>query len=535
MSSQIDPSTLPAWQRLRELAETVGKRTTAELIDERVGALTAQMAEITLDYSRQRVNSDVMHELFALAKQAGVAEQRDAMFAGAAVNSTENRAALHTALRGSFLGNSNVIDAHELAQSVLADMGEFADGVRSGSITGSTGKAFRTVINIGIGGSDLGPAMAYQALRPFVDPDITVRFVSNLDPDDIHEALDGADPETTLFLIASKTFTTAETMTNARVAREWLCLALDSDAVTSHFAALSTAHAEVADFGITADRTFGFWEWVGGRYSLGSAIGLSLMIAIGPQSFGRMLDGFASVDEGFRSAPDETNVPLIMGLIGVWNRTFLDIPTVAVLPYAHRLRRFPAYLQQLVMESNGKSVRHDGAPVSYPTSPVYWGEPGTNGQHSFHQLLHQGTDDVACDILVFAHSSGSNQQQQLELVAHAVAQASVLTRGRDADDVVRSGVDAEMAAHRAMPGNRPTSVLIARELDPFTLGALIALYEHAVFVEAAVWGINAFDQWGVELGKQVAGDISDSWDAPDAAGFNRETLATLAMIRAYGT
>jgi len=535
MSSQIDPSTLPAWRRLRELAQTVGKQTTAELIDQRAGALTAQMAEITLDYSRQRVDSDVMHQLFALAKQAGLAEQRDAMFAGGAVNSTENRPALHAALRGSLDDNANVRHASESARAVLADMGEFADGIRSGSITGSTGKAFQTVINIGIGGSDLGPAMAYQALRPFADPKISVHFVSNLDPDDIHEALATADPETTLFLIASKTFSTAETMANARVAREWLCSALDSDAITSHFAALSTAHAEVAAFGISAERTFGFWEWVGGRYSLGSAIGLSLMIAIGPAAFTRMLDGFASVDEGFRFASDDMNIPLIMGLLGVWNRTFLDIPTVAVLPYAHRLRRFPAYLQQLVMESNGKSVRHDGAPVSYPTSPVYWGEPGTNGQHSFHQLLHQGTDDVACDILIFAHSSESNQHQQRGLVAHAVAQAAVLTRGRDANDVVRSGVESEMAAHRAIPGNRPTSLLIARELDPFTLGALIALYEHAVFVEAAVWGINAFDQWGVELGKQVAGDISDSWDEPEAANLDRETLASLAIIRAHDT
>ena len=535
MSSQIDPSTLPAWRRLRELAETVGKRTTAELIDERAGALTAQMANITLDYSRQRVNSDVMHELFALAKQAGVAEQRDAMFAGDAVNSTENRPALHAALRGSLDGNMNVIRARELAQSVLIDMSEFADGIRTGSITGSTGKAFRTVINIGIGGSDLGPAMAYQALQPFADPEITVHFVSNLDPDDLHEALDAADPETTLFLIASKTFTTAETMANAHAAREWLCSALDSTAVTSHFAALSTAHAQVEAFGISSEQTFGFWEWVGGRYSLGSAIGLSLMIAIGPQAFGRMLDGFAAVDEGFRRTPDEGNVPLIMGLIGVWNRTFLDIPTVAVLPYAHRLRRFPAYLQQLVMESNGKSVRHDGTPVSYPTSPVYWGEPGTNGQHSFHQLLHQGTDDVACDILIFAHSRGTDQQQQRELISHALAQAAVLARGRSASDVVRSGVEADVAEHRVMPGNRPTSVLIARELDPFTLGALIALYEHAVFVQAAVWGINAFDQWGVELGKQVAGDISASWGTPEDANLNRETLASLSMIRSYDT
>lgn len=533
MPSQIDPSTLPAWHRLRELAETVGRQTTAELIDSRPGALTAQMAGITLDYSRQRVNADVLEQLFALAEQAGVADQRDAMFAGSAVNSTENRAALHTALRGAPDVNVDAINARKLAQSVLADMGTFADGIRSEAITGSTGKAFQTVINIGIGGSDLGPAMAYQALRPYADPNIAVHFVSNLDADDVSEALADADPETTLFLIASKTFTTAETMANAQVAREWIRSALGADAVGAHFAALSTAQAEVEAFGISADRTFGFWDWVGGRYSLGSAIGLSLMIAIGPHAFTLMLDGFASVDEGFRYAPNDVNLPLIMGLIGVWNRTFLGIPTVAVLPYAHRLRRFPAYLQQLAMESNGKSVRHDGSAVSYQTGAVYWGEPGTNGQHSFHQLLHQGTDAVACDIVVFARSHGSDQEQQRELIAHALAQASVLARGRTAADVVLGGVDVAMAAHRVMPGNRPTSVLIARDLDPFTLGALIALYEHTVFVEAAVWGINAFDQWGVELGKRVAGEISDSWDAPGAATLNRETVATLAMVRSY--
>lgn len=533
MSPQVDPSTLPAWQRLRELAETVGRRTTAELMDERPDPLTAQMAGVTLDYSRQRVNAEVMEQLFALAEQAGVADQRTAMFAGDRVNSTENRAALHTALRGTTDTSVDAINAHDSAQAVLADMSAFADGIRSEAITGSTGKGFRAVVNIGIGGSDLGPAMAYQALRPYADPNMAFYFVSNLDGDDMREVLNETDPETTLFLVASKTFTTAETMANAELARDWIRTALGSDAVSAHFAALSTAPAEVEAFGISPDRTFGFWEWVGGRYSLGSAIGLSLMIAIGPHAFSIMLNGFATVDEGFRYSPNKENMPLIMGLIGIWNRTFLGIGTVAVLPYAHRLRRFPAYLQQLTMESTGKAVRHDGSSVSYSTGSVYWGEPGTNGQHSFHQLLHQGTDDVACDIVVFARSHGPEQGGQRDLIAHALAQAAVLARGRTAEDLVQAGVDASQAPHRVMPGNRPTSVLIARELDPFTLGALIAIYEHMVFVQAAVWGINAFDQWGVELGKQLAGQISDSWGSTDVAALHRETLATRAIVQSY--
>jgi glucose-6-phosphate isomerase len=528
-----DPAALPAWQRLRELAATVGRQTVAEIMDARTLSLTAQTSGVTLDYSRQRVTDDVMDALFALAEETGVAEQRDAMFDGALVNTTEDRAALHTALRGAPSGSVEAENAFAAAQSVIADMSHFADGIRNESITGCTGQGFRTVINIGIGGSDLGPSMAYHALRPFCDPRISVRYVSNIDPDDLQEALMDADPETTLFLIASKTFTTAETMANAHSAREWLVTALGADSVPAHFAALSTAVEEVEAFGISPDRTFGFWDWVGGRYSLGSAIGLSLMIAIGPHAFHIMLDGFRSVDEGFRYAPNDHNVPLIMGLIGVWNRTFLGIPTVAVLPYAHRLRRFPAYLQQLTMESNGKSVRHDGAPVSYATGPVYWGEAGTNGQHSFHQLLHQGTDPVACDILVIAKSLSGHPEAQDTLVAHALAQASVLARGRSFDDVVRDGVPQDMAPHRVMPGNRPTSVLIARELDPFTLGALIAIYEHTVFVEAAVWGINAFDQWGVELGKRVAGDIVESWNEPNTSKLDRHTAASMAMVRDY--
>lgn len=533
MQSVGDPTELDAWQRLIGLAETVGQQSVAQLMDERPTPLTAQTAGVTLDYSRQRVNAGVMQALFALAKETGVAGQRDAMFAGSIVNTTEQRAALHTALRGAPDVNVDAANAVEAAQAVLADMGRFADGVRNQSITGSTGQGFRTVINIGIGGSDLGPAMAYQALRPYCDPNISVRYVSNIDPDDLHEALVGADPQTTLFLIASKTFTTAETMANAQAARTWLVSALGEDAVSAHFAALSSAVGKVEEFGIAPDRTFGFWDWVGGRYSLGSAIGLSLMIAIGPHAFTLMLNGMRTVDEGFRYAPDEQNVPLIMGLIGVWNRTFLAIPTVAVLPYAHRLRRFPAYLQQLTMESNGKCVRRDGVSVSYPTGAVYWGEPGTNGQHSFHQLLHQGTDPIACDVIVIAQSLSDNPEQQRALVAHALAQASVLARGRSLAEVVRAGVPDDLAPHQVMPGNRPTSVLMARVLDPFTLGALIAIYEHTVFVESAVWGINAFDQWGVELGKRVAGDIVESWDVTMPPTLDSHTASSVAMVRDY--
>lgn len=534
MPQSGDPTQLPAWQQLTELASTVGRQPIGALMQARAQPLTARMAGLTLDYSRQHVDGEVMRALFALADQAGVSRQREAMFNGEPINVTEQRAALHTALRGASDVDVVAENAHDAALGVLHDMKIFADGVRSEAITGFTGKPFRTVINIGIGGSDLGPAMAYQALRPYADQKIALRFVSNIDPDDLREALEGANPETTLFLIASKTFTTAETMRNAANARSWLVEQLGAEAVGDHFVALSSAPGPVAEFGIRTDRTFGFWDWVGGRYSLGSAIGLSLMIAIGPAAFTIMLDGFQTVDTGFRYAPDDQNIPLIMGLLGIWNRNFLNISTVVVLPYAHRLRRFPAYLQQLIMESNGKSVRVDGAAVSYQTTPVYWGEAGTNGQHSFHQFLHQGTEPVACDVIVVARPFAGNQDQQHELVAHALAQSTALALGRSHEEVLAAGLSREEAPHRVMSGGRPTNVLVTRELDPFALGALIATYEHMVFTQAAIWGINPFDQWGVELGKQLATSIMQQWDSkdPDAP---LGTAELLGIIRDAGS
>jgi glucose-6-phosphate isomerase len=383
-------------------------------------------------------------------------------------------------------------------------MGAFAERVRSGEWKGATGQRIRTVVNIGIGGSDLGPAMAYLALRAFSDREICFRFVSNVDPTDLAEAVRDLDPATTLFIVASKTFTTLETMTNAEAARTWLVNDLGPDSVSHHFVAVSTSVAAVAAFGIDTANMFGFWDWVGGRYSMDSAIGLSTMIAIGADGFAQMLDGFRAMDEHFASAPAESNLPLQLGLLSVWNRNFLDIETTAVLPYSQYLSRFPAYLQQLTMESNGKSVRRDGTPVDYETGAIFWGEPGTNGQHSFYQLLHQGTDVVASDIIVVAQAENPDGNQQDMLVANALAQASVLSIGRDAAQVAADGTPAPLVPHKVMPGNRPVNVIMIKRLDPAALGALVALYEHSVFVQGIIWGIDSFDQWGVELGKKVA-------------------------------
>jgi len=384
-------------------------------------------------------------------------------------------------------------------------------------------------VNIGIGGSDLGPAMAYQALRHASDREITFRFVSNVDPTDISEAIRDLDPACTLFIVASKTFTTQETMANAHAARTWLVDALGDDAVSRHFVAVSTNAQRVSAFGIDTANMFGFWDWVGGRYSMDSAIGLSTMIAIGAEGFRQMLQGFHAMDAHFATAPVAKNVPLLMGLVGVWNRNFLDIPTTAVLPYSQYLSRFPAYLQQLTMESNGKSVRVDGTPVDYETGGIFWGEPGTNGQHSFYQLLHQGTSTVASDIIVVAQSDNPVGEQQDILVANALAQASVLALGRTAAEVAADGTPPELVAHKVMPGDRPVSVLMVKQLDPFTLGALVALYEHSVFVQGAIWGIDSFDQWGVELGKKVASGILGQLDGSAPASFDPSTDASITL------
>lgn len=393
-----------------------------------------------------------------------------------------------------------VSEVHE----VLDLMGNFAKSVRNGKWRGATGKRINAIVNIGIGGSDLGPAMAYQALRDFSKRDMGFHFVSNVDPTDLSEVLRSLDPARTLFVIASKTFSTLETMTNGRAARAWLVSALGEKAVINHFVAVSSNRELVEKFGIDSKNMFGFWDWVGGRYSMDAAIGLSTMIAIGPKAFSQLLAGFHAMDKHFETARADQNLPVIMGLLAVWNRDFLNISTNAVLPYSQYLSRFPAYLQQLTMESNGKRVRLDGTPVTYQTGAIVWGEPGTNGQHSFYQLIHQGTSPVACDIIVIAQSDNPLGGQQNMLIANALAQAAVLARGRTIDEVAADGTSKELAPHKVMPGNRPTSVISAPRLDPFTLGALIALYEHSVFVQGALWGINSFDQWGVELGKKVA-------------------------------
>jgi glucose-6-phosphate isomerase len=507
-----DPTSTAAWAQLGELAQTVGKTTIRELTAGDRGWLRMEAAEIQLDASRQRVNGEVMHSLFALARECGVERLRDQMFSGVHINTTEDRAVLHTALRAPSTAGfrDGESDASQLVATTLHRMEQFAASVRQGEILGASGKSFTDVVNIGIGGSDLGPAMAYQALAPFSDQNISCHFVSNVDPADIHQTLMGLDPASTLFIVASKTFTTSETMTNAGVARDWLVGALGENAVSSHFVALSTNASAVAEFGVTEDCTFGFWDWVGGRYSMDSAIGLSTMIAVGPAAFLEMLDGFRAMDVHFQTAAEEVNLPMLMGLLAVWNRNFLGIDTTAVLPYSHVLARFPAYLQQLTMESNGKSVRRDGSPVTYATGGIVWGEPGTNGQHSFYQLLHQGTSTVAVDEIIVARSEYPDQVQQDMLVANALAQASVLSMGRTLDEVRESGTPLPQALHKVMPGDRPTTILMMRRLDPFTLGSLIALYEHSVFVQGAIWGINSFDQWGVELGKIVAVGIFEA-------------------------
>lgn len=507
--SPDSPLDSPAWATLSSLAQAMQGSTIRALLESdaaRPSRLTLDACGLSLDFSRQRVTDEVLAQLRSLAEQRGVSSARVAMLAGAHINTTEDRAVLHTALRG-HLDQGLKVDGQDVSaevSEVLGRMGEFAERVRSGEWKGSTGQPIRTVVNIGIGGSDLGPSMAYLALRAFSDRQIACRFVSNVDPTDLAEALRDLDPATTLFIIASKTFTTLETMTNAEAARTWLVSDLGSDAVSRHFVAVSTNGTAVSAFGIDTANMFGFWDWVGGRYSMDSAIGLSTMIAIGADGFAQMLEGFRAMDDHFATAPAESNLPLQLGLLSVWNRNFLDIETTAVLPYSQYLARFPAYLQQLTMESNGKSVRRDGTPVDYETGAIFWGEPGTNGQHSFYQLLHQGTDIVACDVIVVARSENPDGDQQAMLVANALAQASVLSIGRDAEQVATDGTPAALIAHKVMPGNRPVNVIMLKRLDPAALGALVALYEHSVFVQGVIWGIDSFDQWGVELGKKVA-------------------------------
>jgi len=542
-AKSIDPTATQPWQRLADLARSSSGMAIGSLIHQDRDYLRLHLGEITFDFSRQRVDSPIFETLMELVTAVGVADQRDAMFAGEPINTTEDRSVLHVALRAPastslYVGGVDVVrDVHE----VLDAMADFAESIRTGRRLGATGREITDVVNIGIGGSDLGPAMAYRALHAYRSPSITCHFVSNVDPADLTEVLATVDPETTLFIIASKTFTTQETMANAHSARSWLAETLGADAVPAHFVAVSTALDKVVEFGIAATNVFGFWDWVGGRYSMTSAVGLSTMIAIGPENYRSMLDGFAAMDEHFRTAPAPNNVPIVMGMMAVWNRTFLDIPTTAVLPYSQHLSRFPAYLQQLTMESNGKSVRLDGSVVNYRTGAIYWGEPGTNGQHSFYQLLHQGTDDVSSDIIVTANpDSGSNDDARRRhdmLVANALAQASVLACGITADELRSTDTADDLVPHKVMAGNHPVSVILLRSLTPFALGLLVAAYEHSVFVQGAVWQINPFDQWGVELGKKVASGIvedlaSGRSEDPRLDPATQNTLAEILRMQA---
>ncbi|MFB7596711.1 glucose-6-phosphate isomerase [Streptomyces sp. NPDC056160] len=501
---------------------------------------TVRVGDLRLDYSKHLVTDETLRLLRDLAAATDVFGLRDAMFRGEKINVTEDRAVLHTALRAPRdavieVDGENVVPK---VHAVLDKMAAFAERVRSGEWTGHTGKRIRNVVNIGIGGSDLGPAMAYEVLRAYTDRDLTVRFVSNVDGADLHEATRDLDPAETLFIVASKTFTTIETITNATSARDWLLRGLGGEdkAVAKHFVALSTNTEKVTGFGIDADNMFEFWDWVGGRYSYDSAIGLSLMIAIGPDRFREMLDGFRIVDDHFRNAPAEANAPLILGLLGIWYGNFFDAQTHAVLPYSHYLSKFTAYLQQLDMESNGKSVQRDGEPVEWQTGPVVWGTPGTNGQHAYYQLIHQGTKLIPADLIGFANPvaelSGELKAQHDLLMANLFAQGQALAFGKTADEVRAEGVPEEQVPHRTFHGNHPTTTVLAAELTPSVLGQLIALYEHKVFVQGAVWNIDSFDQWGVELGKVLAKRVEPALtEGADVPGLDPSTAALVAAYR----
>ena len=467
-----------------------------------------EAAGLYLDYSKNRITDETLKLLFQLAEECGLRARIDAMFRGEKINITENRAVLHVALRAP-KGASIVVDGENVVpqvHAVLDKMAEFSNRVRNGAWTGHTGKRIRNVINIGIGGSDLGPVMAYEALKHYSDRGMTFRFVSNVDGTDFAEAVHDLDPGETLFVVSSKTFTTLETMTNARTARDWLLKGLGGDAraVAKHFVAVSTNTARVSEFGIDTANMFGFWDWVGGRYSMDSAIGLSTMLAIGPDNFRAMLDGFHEMDEHFRTAPLERNLPVLTGLLAVWYNDFFGAETVAVLPYEQYLKRFPAYLQQLTMESNGKHVTLDGTQVNYPTGPIYWGEPGTNGQHSFYQLIHQGTRLIPCDFIAFAKTLNPLSRHHDILLANVFAQTEALAFGKTPEEVKAEGTADPLVPHRVFEGNRPSNTILVEKLTPNTLGKLVALYEHIVFTQGVIWNIDSFDQWGVELGKVLA-------------------------------
>jgi glucose-6-phosphate isomerase len=547
----VDPASTGAWSKLSELAEGFKPDLRAWFADDpgRVERLTFQAADLHVDLSKSFLDDDVLAALLALADEVGVARRRDAMFAGEHINVTEDRAVLHTALRlpaDATLevdGQDVVADVHE----VLARVYAFADQVRTGSWTGVTGERIRTVVNIGIGGSDLGPVMAYEALAPYHQDGLECRFISNIDPTDTATKLQGLDPATTLFIVSSKTFGTLETLTNARLCKAWLLDGLSgpdqadpADAVKRHFVAVSTALDKVAEFGIDPDNAFGFWDWVGGRYSLDSAIGTSLVVAIGPERFAELLAGFHAMDEHFRTTDLAANVPVLMGLLNVWYSSFLGAQSHAVLPYAQLLHRFPAYLQQLTMESNGKGVRWDGTPVTTDTGEVFWGEPGTNGQHAFYQLIHQGTRLIPADFIAVANPAhplrdtldGQDTDVHELFLANFFAQTRALAFGKTAEEVRAEGTAESVVPARVFPGNRPTTSIMAPGLSPSVLGQLVALYEHITFTQGAVWGIDSFDQWGVELGKQLAQQVGPAISGDDDA-LAAQDASTQALISYY--
>jgi glucose-6-phosphate isomerase len=525
------------WQALAEHHRQVGDRHLRDLFAEDPGRgtdLAVRAGDLYLDYSKNRLTRETVRLLAALAERAGLRERTEAMFTGQHVNSTEDRAVLHVALRDPARSGLEVDgqDVRHDVHEVLDRMADFANRVRGGEWTGHTGERIRAVVNIGIGGSDLGPAMAYLALRDHSDRSLTFRFVSNIDPTDLAEATRDLDPATTLFIVASKTFTTQETLTNAKEARRWLVEGLDGDekAVAKHFVAVSTNAEKVAEFGIDTANMFGFWDWVGGRYSFTSAIGLSLVVAIGPEQYRELLDGFHTVDEHFRTAPYEENLPALLGLISVWYVDFFGAQSQAVLPYSQYLARFPAYLQQLCMESNGKSVTLDGSPVDVPTGEIVWGEPGTNGQHAFYQLLHQGTVLVPADFLAFAQPNHDLDGMHDLFLANFLAQPRALAFGRTAEEVAAEGTAEDVVPHRVMPGNRPSNAIVAPKLTPSVLGQLVAAYEHRVFTQGVVWGINSFDQWGVELGKVMANQLAPKLQSEQAPEYDADS-STNALVR----
>ena len=547
----IDPTMTPAWDKLDQLADTFEPDLRKMFADdpERTKKFTFQAADLHVDLSKNLVCPTLLGHLLALAEQTGVADLRDRMFAGEHINVTEDRAVLHTALRRPATdsltvdGQDAIADVHEVLEKVYA----FARRVRSGEWVGITGKPVKTVVNVGIGGSDLGPVMAYEALKPYVKEGLECRFISNIDPTDAGETTKDLDPETTLVIVASKTFTTLETITNAKVVRAWLLDSLrergivtdeasEKEAIAKHFVAVSTALDKVAEFGIDPDNAFGFWSWVGGRYSVDSAVGTSLAVAIGPEGFADFLAGFNAMDRHFVEAAPEKNVPLLMGLLNVWYSNFLGADTHAVLPYSQYLHRFPAYLQQLTMESNGKSVRRDGSPVTYETGEVFWGEPGTNGQHAFYQLIHQGTRMVPADFIAFANPTwalGDGDADMHELfLSNFFAQTKALAFGKTSEEVRAEGTPEAIVSARVFTGNRPTTSIMAPALTPSVLGQLIALYEHITFVEGAVWGIDSFDQWGVELGKVLAKQILPAIEGSTEA-LDAQDQSTRALIEYY--